>query len=94
MDCVRMSLLWGGWSDKTTMHLMKWSEKLKLFGDLGLLNLENRNWALFVKWWRRFGENKALWRKVIMANYGEGKWVGCPSLVLEIVSRVFEEVLR
>lgn len=82
LDCVRMSLLWGGWSDKTTMHLMKWSEKLSLFGDLGLLNLENRNWALFAKWWRRFGENKALWRK----------W--CPSLVLEIVSRVFEEVLR
>lgn len=36
--------------------------------------MENKNWALLVKWWWRFGEEEALWRKIISGKYGENKW--------------------
>ena len=49
--------------------------KPKSSGGLGLGSLENKNWALFAKWWWRFGEEKeTLWRRLIASKYGENKW--------------------
>ena len=44
-------------------------------GGLGLGSLENKNWALLVKWWWRFGDERdALGRRVIATKFGEDKW--------------------
>lgn len=47
--------------------------KPKLAGGLGLGSLEDKNWTLLAKWIWRFGEEEALWRKVIVSKYGEGE---------------------
>lgn len=35
--------------------------------------------SLLMKWWWRFGEKEALWRKVIATKYGEDRWGRWPS---------------
>ena len=58
-------------------------------GGIGLGNLEFENWALLVKWWWRFGEERAaLWRRVIVAKYGEDKWVGTLLKFIGLVCQV------
>ena len=55
---------------------MKWSEvvKPKGAGGLGLGDLRLNNLALLAKWWWRFGEEKeVLWRRVIASKYGESE---------------------
>ncbi|XXG72211.1 hypothetical protein AAC387_Pa07g1359 [Persea americana] len=71
LDCLRRDFLWEGQGNKKRLHLVKWSEviKPKKNGGLGIANLEKK-WALFAKWWWRFGEEKeALWRRLIASNH-------------------------
>lgn len=48
-----------------------------------MTNLELKNWAILVKWWWRFGEERdALWNKIVVSKYGEEE-LGCVmSLIL------------
>lgn len=56
--------------------------KPKSYWGLGLRDLNNKNWSLLSKWQSRFGEeNEALWRRIIVSKYGEGKWGWVPKLV-------------
>lgn len=76
-DLSWRNFLWDGNSDRRELHLMCWNEVIQPehAGGLGLGNLDVKNWALLAKrWWRYGAEKEALWRKVIVSNYGEDEW--------------------
>lgn len=80
LDCISRNFSWDGNSVKRKLLLMKWSNVMKakaLSGQgLGCFALKDR--ALLANWWWRFGvEMEALWRRIVVAKFGEGqrRWV-------------------
>ncbi|KAK8670098.1 hypothetical protein V6N13_104859 [Hibiscus sabdariffa] len=65
------TFLWGGVSDKSNIHWVKWSQvcSSKLLGGLGVSNLDTMSRALLSKWlWRYDNESSCLWRRVLAAR--------------------------
>lgn len=98
LDQIQRIFLWEARSENRKLHLMKWGNviKPKDVGGLRIGNLEFKNWALLVKrWWRFRNEREASWRKGIVAKYreGEGGWDPCRVPRLR-VSGVWGNILK
>ncbi|XP_024640756.1 uncharacterized mitochondrial protein AtMg00310-like [Medicago truncatula] len=67
-------IFWGGGEDKRKVSWIRWDtlSLRKEYGGLGVTRLKEFNLALLDKWcWRLLLEKEALWRKVLVARYGE-----------------------
>ena len=50
---------------------MDWDSIYASRGGLGIKKIVDKNWAIFSKWFRRFGMvGEALWKNVLCAKYG------------------------
>ncbi|XP_078152115.1 uncharacterized protein LOC144547363 [Carex rostrata] len=72
IDRIRRQFLWQGTQSKRKYALMTWQELCiaKQFGGMGILNLQQMNYALLSKWWWRFKDPhySNLWKSVLQAN--------------------------
>ena len=80
IEKLQRDFLWGGLGDGFKHHLVNWSTVCSPVaqGSLGVRKVEVVNRALLGKWLWRFGREEAhLWRRVIVAKYGEewGGWI-------------------
>uniref|UniRef100_A0A2N9I593 Reverse transcriptase domain-containing protein n=1 Tax=Fagus sylvatica TaxID=28930 RepID=A0A2N9I593_FAGSY len=80
IEKLQRDFLWGGLGDGFKHHLVNWSTVCSPVaqGGLGVRKVEVVNRALLGKWLWRFGREEAhLWRRVIVAKYGEewGGWI-------------------
>ncbi|WMV09473.1 hypothetical protein MTR67_002858 [Solanum verrucosum] len=74
LDRLRRSFLWHGNKEGKGYCLVNWKTVLlsKEIGGLGIRNLRLQNESLLMKWlWRYTGEERALWKEIIVAKYGE-----------------------
>ena len=74
LDRLRRNFLWHGNKEGKGYCLVNWKTVLpsKERVGLGIRNLRLQNETLLMKWlWRYAGEERALWKEVITAKYGE-----------------------
>ncbi|KAJ9556789.1 hypothetical protein OSB04_011403 [Centaurea solstitialis] len=82
LEKKRRQFFWGSTNNHSKMAWVAWEVVLNSTenGGLGLGSLHSTNIALLTKWWWRFkNEKEALWRRVIVALYGETAKLGCDS---------------
>lgn len=68
------NFLWNDVGDHHRYHLVDWKIICRsLFcGGLGIRSIKDHNRAMLAKWFWRFGmERDSLWRRVVVARYGE-----------------------
>ncbi|KAK2637384.1 hypothetical protein Ddye_032176 [Dipteronia dyeriana] len=73
IEKIHRCFLWGDERSKRTIHAVKWEEvcKSKSSGGLGIGRGLIKNNGMLAKWIWRFGrERDALWRRVLVENYG------------------------
>jgi hypothetical protein len=76
IECLQRNFLWGGMGEEHKFHLVAWDRICSPIqqGVLGVRQLIPFNLALLGKWLWRFGlEESHLWRRVVVAKYGEGR---------------------
>lgn len=67
--------LWGGSSDRRTIHNVSWDQlvKSKEDGGLGLRQMKQVNWTFLTKLgWKTLTEKHSLWARVLRAKYCKG----------------------
>ncbi|GKV24665.1 hypothetical protein SLEP1_g34249 [Rubroshorea leprosula] len=75
IDKMCICFLWGGEEEGKKINWVKWEKvcKNKEYGGLGVRDLRKFNLALMGKWWGPLATcEEGLWKKVIVAKYGEG----------------------
>ena len=80
LERIRKKFFWGATEDKVKISWVAWDQILnsKDKGGLGIGSLKAQNVALLTKWWWRFRlEKVSLWKRVIMALYGDQGNLGC-----------------
>ena len=78
MEKLQRDFLWTDVGDDHKIHLVNWSKVSRPVknGGLGIWCLRRFNFAFLAKWLWRYGlENDVLWRRVIVAKYGN-QWGG------------------
>ncbi|KAL4285443.1 hypothetical protein GQ457_16G011680 [Hibiscus cannabinus] len=71
LNMLMSNFMWGGNSDKSRIHWVRWDHLCKpaRLGGLGIANLDLLNRALLDKWFCRYGnESASLWRRVIASK--------------------------
>jgi hypothetical protein len=71
---IQRNFFWGGLKNRKGICWVKWSEicKPKREGGLGIKDLRLMNNSLLAKWrWKLLHEDNELWKKVILAKYGD-----------------------
>ena len=72
IDQIRRQFLWQGTGLKKKYHLLNWPSVCltKEFGGMGILDLEQMNCALLLKWWWRVNDPQymSLWKEILLAN--------------------------
>ncbi|KAL4301914.1 hypothetical protein GQ457_10G019110 [Hibiscus cannabinus] len=71
LNMLMSNFMWGGNSDKSRIHWVRWDHLCKpaSLGGLGIANLDLLNRALIGKWvWRYGNESPSLWRRVIASK--------------------------
>ncbi|GAB4857205.1 hypothetical protein Ancab_040518 [Ancistrocladus abbreviatus] len=82
LEQIRMHFLWGSTDDRRKMVWVKWEDvcKKKIHGGLGIKDLRQFNIALVGKWWWRYlQEENRLWRRLLVAKYGDNSSGVCES---------------
>jgi hypothetical protein len=82
---IQQNFFWCGLKNRKGMCWVKWSEicKPKRDGGLGIKDLLLMNSSLLAKWrWKLLKEDNELWKKVILAKYGDNV-VGSARLEVE-----------
>ncbi|XVE69060.1 hypothetical protein DITRI_Ditri09bG0119300 [Diplodiscus trichospermus] len=70
---IQRRFLWGGDSNKNKVHWVDWKSvcNYKQRGGLGIIDSSIKNRGFLNKWiWRLSEEDDAMWKKVIVGNYG------------------------
>lgn len=68
------NFLWNDEMDHHRYHLVDWNSICRSLGcgGLGVRSIREHNRVLLVKWLWRFGvEQESLWRRVVVARFGE-----------------------
>jgi hypothetical protein len=71
---IQRNFLWGGLMNRRKLCWVKWADicKPKKEGGLGIKNLRLMNSSLLSKWrWKILVEGNELWKKVLVAKYGD-----------------------
>jgi hypothetical protein len=87
---IQRNFLWGGLADKKKISLVSWKDvcRPEKEGGLGIRDLRVMNISLLSKWrWKLLMEGDEMWKRVLVAKYGDGV-VGNSRLEVDDTTRV------